>query len=166
MSVFTSAILPFLIYWLILFVACYMIVEYGQTYLYDETTPSAGLKVALGTLLFAAFLTWTRSSFESMFTTDIARTFFLAVMWFAIFIFVFRFHPVHAFAIGLVACFLLSGAATLAVNSMTGNTPASVRTQHITSKPVRTTLQTNAPVSAPAKSAEDSQTPSKESAVP
>jgi hypothetical protein len=154
MPPFVSTILTFLVYWVILFVACYMIVEYAQSYLYDETTPSAGLKVALGTFLFAAFLTWKRISFESMFGGDLAWMFGLAVAWFVIFTFLFRFHPPHAFAIGLLSCILLTGAATLAVNSMTGQTPVTVAAKRATSKPVRTTLQTTAPAppAAPAES--------------
>ena len=42
---------PLLIYWLLLFVACYIVVEYGQNYLYDEPTPNVALKVALGSLV-------------------------------------------------------------------------------------------------------------------
>ena len=37
---------PFLIYWLVLFVLCYIVVEIGQDQLYDEVHPDVGLKVA------------------------------------------------------------------------------------------------------------------------
>ncbi len=48
---------PFLIYWLVLFVVCFVVVEFGHDQLYDEVTPHAGLKVAGGSLLLAILLT-------------------------------------------------------------------------------------------------------------
>jgi hypothetical protein len=84
-----------------------------------------------------------------MFGADILWMFGLAVAWFVIFTFLFRFHPPHAFAIGVLACILLTGAASLAVNSMTGTAPVNVAAKRITSKPVRTTLQTTPTAPAP-----------------
>ena len=52
-----TIIWPLLIYWLVLFVACFVVVEFGQDQLYDEVTPHAGLKVAGGSLLIAILLT-------------------------------------------------------------------------------------------------------------
>ena len=52
-----SIIWPFLIYWLVMFVACFVVVEVAQDQLYDEVTPHAGLKVTLGSLLIAMLLT-------------------------------------------------------------------------------------------------------------
>ena len=49
----------FAIYWLVLFATCYIVVEYGHSYLYDEATPATGLKVLLGSALLAMMLTWT-----------------------------------------------------------------------------------------------------------
>ena len=37
-----NVIWPFLVNYLILFVACYVIAEYGQNYFYDEATPGLG----------------------------------------------------------------------------------------------------------------------------
>ncbi len=53
----TAYVWPFLIYFVILFVVCYIVVEYGQNYFYDEVTPAAAAKVALGALILAAILT-------------------------------------------------------------------------------------------------------------
>src|SRR5689334_15079051 len=64
-----TAIWTFVIYYLILFAASYVIVEFGQNYFYDEATPGMGYKVALGALIMAAMLTWTRSDFATMFTS-------------------------------------------------------------------------------------------------
>jgi hypothetical protein len=146
MPFITGIVVPFLVYWLILFAACYMIVEYGQGYLYDEATPGAGLKITLGSMLLAALLTWTRSSYESMFTEDLPKTLFQAIIWFIVFTLVFRFHPQHAFAIGVVAMVILAGGSTLAVNSMSGNHPAGVAANREPSKPLRKSVAPQAPI--------------------
>ena len=69
-----AIIMPFLIYWLVMFVLSYIAVEVGQDQLYDAVTPMAGLKVAGGSFLLAVLLTKFHPSFESMFTTNIAFT--------------------------------------------------------------------------------------------
>ena len=114
---------PLLIYWLVMFVACFVVVEIGQDQLYDEVTPRAGLKVAGGSLLIAALLTALRhygfpASFESMFTTNIAWTLLQGVVWFLVFMFVFQFHPWHALGLGVVTMVLVSGLATMGVESV------------------------------------------------
>src|SRR4051812_41439532 len=102
---------PFLIYWLVLFVACYSIVEFAQDQFYDEVTPRAGLKVTLGSLVLALLLTKLRTSYDTMFTTDIAWTVLQAIVWFVVFTLVFQFHPQHAAAIGIGAMLLVCGMA-------------------------------------------------------
>jgi hypothetical protein len=116
-------LIPFLIYWLILFVACYITVEFGQNYLYDETTPYAWLKVGIGSALLAAFLTYARTGFDTILTEGFGLSVLQAMAWFIVFTAVFRFQPLHAFAIGVCAFFIVAGTATLAVDSMTGMTP-------------------------------------------
>lgn len=140
MQTILSLILPFLVYWVILFVACYIVVEWGQNYLYDEATPAAGLKVAIGTLIFAAILTWARTRFDTMLTSELSWTVLQAIVWFAVFTLIFRFQPVHAFAIGVVAFLLLSGIATLAISSLTGTNPSGAPANRQPSKPLRRTL--------------------------
>src|SRR6185312_10011967 len=86
-----ALIWPLLIYWLVLFVACFVVVEFGHDQLYDEVTPHAGLKVAGGSLILAILLTtlkWAErpASFESMFTTNIHWTLLQAIVWAGIFI--------------------------------------------------------------------------------
>jgi hypothetical protein len=112
-----------LIYWLVLFVACFVVVEIGQDQLYDQVTPRAGLKVAGGSLLLAGLLTALRAygfpaSFESMFTTNIGWTLLQGVVWFLVFMFVFQFHPWHALGLGVITMILISGLATMGVESV------------------------------------------------
>ena len=145
MSFVAGILIPFAVYWLILFAGCYVLVEYGQTYLYDETSPGAGAKVALGSFLLAAILTGTRTSYETMFTHEIGRTVIQAIVWFGVFTLVFRFHPWHAFGIALVAFVILAGASTLAVNSMTGVHPSGAAASREPSKPTRKSMAPTIP---------------------
>src|SRR4051794_31099420 len=92
---------PFLIYWLVMFVLSYIAVEIGQDQLYDEVTPKSGLKVALGSFLIAAMLTYFHPSFDSMFTENIAYTVLQAIVWVGVFPFIYQFHPPHAAAIAI-----------------------------------------------------------------
>ena len=66
---------------------------------------------------------------ESIFTTGIAWTLLQGVVWFLVFTFIFQFHPWHALAAGLVTMLLVTGLATLGVESLTkpAATPAPVR---------------------------------------
>jgi len=118
-----TIIWPFLIYWLVMFVVCYITVEIGQDQLYDEVTPRAGLKVAAGSLVLAALLTTLRAygfaaSFESMFTTNIGWTLLQGIVWFVVFMLIFQFHPWHALGLGIVTMLLVPGLATMGVESI------------------------------------------------
>jgi hypothetical protein len=114
---------PFLIYFLILYVICYIVVEYGQNYFYDEVTPAAAAKVALGAFILAGILTYTRSSFDSMFTSDIAKTVFLAIAWSGVFILIYRFQPWHGFGLAMATLLIFAGMSTLVVDSMLSPKP-------------------------------------------
>jgi hypothetical protein len=119
----TTIIWPLLIYWLVLFVVCFMLIEVAQDQLYDAVTPHVGLKVAGGSLLLAGLLTALRfygfpASFESMFTTNIGWTLLQGVVWFLVFMLVFQFHPWHALGLGVVTMVLVSGLATMGVESI------------------------------------------------
>ncbi len=110
----STFIWPFLIYWLVMFVACFVVVEVGQDQLYDQVTPRAGLKVASGSLLIALLLTWLRVrgepvSYESMFTTNFAWTVLQGIVWFGVFTLIFQFHPWHALGLGLITMVLVTG---------------------------------------------------------
>lgn len=109
----------FIIYWLVFFVACLAVVETMQDMFYDEVTPRSGLKVALGSLLLAALATWLKPSFDTMFTQDLPWTLLQAMVWVAVFIFVYQFHPPHALGLGLITMALVAGLATLGVDSLT-----------------------------------------------
>lgn len=141
----TTVVVPLLVYWVILFVACFITVEFAQNYLYDETTPAVGVKVLVGTLIFAALLTWARTRFDTLLTADLAWTLLQAIVWFAVFTLIFRFQPLHAFSIGVIAFLILSGTASLAVDSLTGTSPSGVpatrRPAQPTRRPIGTTLK-------------------------
>src|SRR5947209_3817949 len=92
---------PFLIYWLVMYVISYIAVEIGQDTLYDEVTPMSGWKVAAGSFLLAAMLTYFHPTFDSMFTTSIAWTVLQAMVWCGVFILIYQFHPWHGLAIAL-----------------------------------------------------------------
>jgi hypothetical protein len=149
-----------LIYWLVMFVACFVVVEVGHDQLYDEVTPHAGLKVAGGSLLIAILLTWLKAkdlpaSYESMFTTNIAWTFLQGVVWFAVFTLIFQFHPWHALGLGLVTMLLVTGLATMGVDSVLSKPAAGTTAGRstITSQPVRQPVTQPAPVPAPGPAA-------------
>ena len=139
-------VVPLLIYWLVLFVLCYIVVEVGQDQLYDEVTPRVGLKVALGTLLLAMVLTWLRPSLDRMLTSDIAWTLLLALAGFGVFTLVFQFQPQHAAWIGALTMLLSSGLATLGVDSLTKPRPVVATARSAgQAKPIRKSLSPAAP---------------------
>jgi hypothetical protein len=128
---------PFLIYYLILFVVNYIVVEYGQNYLYDEVTPGVATKVALGTLLIAGFLTWSRSSFATMFTEQFAPTFFLAIIWVGVYLLIYRFQPWHGLGLAVATLLIFAGMSTLVVDSMLSPRPPGRLDTSIENKPIR-----------------------------
>ena len=109
----------FLLYTFICFVVSFILVEYGHKYLYDEVTPYVALKVLGGAVIMGALLTWTKSSFDTMFTADVPYTALMALVWAGIFILIYRFQPAHGAVFALVAVLLLPGLATIAVQSVT-----------------------------------------------
>ena len=136
-----------LIYWLVMFVACFVVVEVGHDQLYDEVTPHAGLKVAGGSLLIAILLTVLKrydlpASYEAMFTTNIAWTVLQGIVWFAVFTLIFQFHPWHALGLGLVTMLLVTGLATMGVDSVLAPSAATQAASRATvsSQPVRRSL--------------------------
>lgn len=149
-----TIIWPLLIYWLVMFVVCYVVVEVGHDQLYDEVTPHAGLKVAGGSLLIAIVLTTLRAkgvpaSYDSMFTSNIIWTVLLALVWAGVFLFIFQFHPWHALGLGIATMLLVSGIATMGVDSVLAKaTPATQRAgANVLNQPVR---QAVTPTTAPA----------------
>ena len=137
MSVLMGLFGAFAIYWVVMFAACYIVVEYGQSYLYEETTPSAGFKVMLGSAMLAILLTWTRTDFFTMFTSEIRWTVLVAIAAFGVFTLIFRFQPWHALPIGLFAVLLISGTATMAVQSFANRNRPSEAASRPQSKPLR-----------------------------
>ena len=129
---------PFLIYYILAFVACYIIVEFGQDFFYGEPTPGHTWKVALGAVILAATLTWTKSNYATMFTDDFKWTALQGIVWFAVFVLVFRFHPWHGLGIGLAAMVLLTGTATMVADSLlTRPAAARIDTSRPTAAPPR-----------------------------
>jgi hypothetical protein len=139
----STIIWPLLIYWLVLFVACFVVVEVGHDQLYDEPTPHAGLKVTGGSLLLAILLTALNyynhpASYLTMFTSDIMWTLLQAIVWVGVFILIFQFHPWHGLGIGLATMFMVTGLATMGVESLTKkSTSAAVTKAKVPSQPVR-----------------------------
>jgi hypothetical protein len=147
-----ATIWAFLIYWMVAFVGSYIVVEVGQDQLYDEVTPHVGLKVTGGSLILALLLTWLKPSYLTMFTTNIAWTVLLAIAWFGVFTLIFQFQPWHGFGLGIASMLLVSGLATMGVESILSPTPPSAtRSASQVNKPVRESL---APAPVPAKPAE------------
>jgi hypothetical protein len=149
---------PLLIYWLVMFVACFVVVEVGHDQLYDEVTPHAGLKVAGGSLLIALLLATLRAkglaaSYDSMFTTNIIWTLLQAIVWAGVFILIFQFHPWHGLGIGLATMLLVTGMATMGVESLLAKPVATTnqanRSVIVPNQPVR---QSVSPPAAPAES--------------
>jgi hypothetical protein len=145
---------PFLIYWLVIFVACFVVVEIGQDQLYDEVTPRVGLKVAGGSALIAILLTTLRyygvaASFESMFTSNIAWTLLQGVVWFGVFTLIFQFHPWHAVGIGTATMLMVSGLATMGVESVLSR-PAPNSAAARPFSPTKAVRQSLSPTSVPA----------------
>jgi hypothetical protein len=139
-----TIIFTLLIYWLVMFVACFVVVEIGQDQLYDEVTPHAGLKVAAGSLLIAIVLTVLRKygltvSYESMFTTNIMWTVLQGLVWFGVFTLIFQFHPWHALGLGVATMLLVTGLSTMGVDSLLSRpVPTSRSTRSlISNQPVR-----------------------------
>jgi hypothetical protein len=148
--IFTTVIWPLLISWLVLFVACYIVTEYAQNYLYDETTSYVGPKVAGATFIFAAMLVWTRTSFDTMVTSEIGKTVLQAIVWFGVFTLILRFQPLHAFSIGVLSMLLLAGLATLAHESLLQPASRGTPRQIVPNKPVRQPAGYVAPIPPPA----------------
>jgi len=124
-----------------MFVLSYIAVEIGQDTLYDEVTPMSGLKVACGSFLLAAMLTYFHPTFDAMFTTSIAWTTLQAIVWCGVFILIYQFHPWHGLAIALPLMLITSGFATMGVDSIL--TPSPVRRTGSTllkSEPIRRPL--------------------------
>lgn len=155
-------IFSFCVYWLILFVTSYIVVEYSQNYLYDETTPSVGWKLAGGTLLLAILMTVLRNhtSFDTMFTSDIGWTLLQALAWFGVFTLIYRFQPLHGGVLGVCTFLLIGGLASMAVDSLTGEVPAAARVQiNQTPKPIRRPAMTKGLPSTGEIKAPDSEVP-------
>jgi hypothetical protein len=165
MATLAILIWPLLIYWLVTFVACFIVVDIGQDQLYDQVTPHAGLKVMGGTLLIAALLTALRyygfaASFESMFTTNIAWTVLQGVVWFVVFTLIFQFHPWHALGLGIATMLMVSGLATMGVESVLAKpAPTTAARQTVPSEPVRRSLAPSAGGAAPTAPAPEGAAP-------
>ena len=152
----STIVLSVVIYWLVLFVTCYIVVDQGQDMFYDEVTPYAVLKVAAGSLILAGLATWIHPSFETIFTTNIAWTMLQALVWFAVFVLFFQFHPRHAIGLSLVTMVLVTGVATLGVDSLTKTTPTLAPVKPRGNEPVRRSLNAPAPAADAAKDKEPS----------
>jgi len=117
-AMFWNVVLPILIYWLMFFVVQYILLEYGQSYLYDETTPHFGLKVLAGSFLLALMAARFHSNFVTMFTTNIHWTLLQALAWVGIFTLLYQFQPLHALSLGLMGLVLVPPLGAMTVDSL------------------------------------------------
>jgi len=137
---------PLLVYWMALFVSCFVVTEIAQDQLYDAVTPRVGLKIALGSLILAILMVLLPPSYETMFTGNIAWTLLHFIAWFGVFTLIFQFHPPHALGLGIMTFLLVSGFATMGVESMMKPTPRSALTpSRIAAPPIRKSLAPSAP---------------------
>ncbi len=119
----------FLIYWLVMFVTCYVVVDFGQRYYYEEPTKHAALRVAAGSLIFAALLTrrgvvvgrlageipaW----YDGVLASPVLLAAVLTLLAFAVFTLLFEYHPRHAIMIGPATVLIMAVLAGLAVDSL------------------------------------------------
>ncbi len=136
----SALILPFLMYWLILFVALYMVAEYGQYHIYESPLPYNGLKALGGGFILALVLLWTRTSFATMLTSGFGMTVLQGIVWFLVFTFVLRFHPMHGAVLGVLTMLVVPGLATMAVDSMSRPVLVDRPTISRPSTPLRTSV--------------------------
>jgi hypothetical protein len=148
MGSFSAIVWPLLIYWLVFFVACYAACEVGQDFFYDEVNANVGIRSFAGSFLLAAMATWIKPSFETIFTANVAWTVLNGLVWVGVFMFILEFHPWHALGLGLVIMVLVSGLATMGVESLTKSTPrlAPARSRP-SNQPVRKSLNSAAAAS-------------------
>jgi hypothetical protein len=74
-----------------------------------------------------------------MFTSNIMWTVLQGLVWFGVFTLIFQFHPWHALGIGIATMLLVTGLATMGVDSLLSkSTPtAQVRRGTVSGQPVR-----------------------------
>lgn len=114
----SALIVPFLMYWLFLFIALYMVAEYGQYYIFESALPYNAPRALAGGFILALILLWTRTSFDTMLTSGIGTTVIQGIAWFLVFTFVLQFPPVYGAALGVATMLLIPGLATMAVDSL------------------------------------------------
>ncbi|MBY0396091.1 MAG: hypothetical protein K2X91_06410 [Thermoleophilia bacterium] len=153
MPLMFTAIAAFLVFWLIFFVAHLTAIEIAGDQFYDEVVPHSAARAAVGSAALAALGAWCRPTFDTMFTNDIAWTLLQAIAWFLVFLFVYQFHPWHALGVSLVTMVLVSGLASLGVDSLTRPRVVSAPVQAKGAPPVRKALGAPPPADAPAEKA-------------
>ena len=80
-------------------------------------------------------------SYESMFTSNFAWTVLQGIVWFGVFTLIFQFHPWHALGLGLITMVMVSGLATMGVESVLAKpAPNAAATRPVPSQPVRQSL--------------------------
>jgi hypothetical protein len=140
-----TTVISVLIYWMVFFGTCMFVVEVAQDQLYDQVTPHSGWKVGGGTLILAGLATWLHPSYLTMLTSDIQWTALQAIVWFLVFMFAFQFHPWHALGLALITLLMISGVATMGVDSLTKPAGPTAQTHPRNNVPVRGTLTPSAP---------------------
>jgi hypothetical protein len=114
------------------------------------------LKVAGGSLLIAVLLAALRAkglpaSYELMFNTNIIWTLLQAIVWAGVFILIFQFHPWHGLGLALATMLLVTGLATMGVESLLAPTAPTTPAARaiVPNQPVRQSVSP-APTAVPA----------------
>ncbi len=108
----------FVVYWIVILAACYVVTEYGQGFLYDEVTPFVWPKVLGASFALALVLAVSRLTIDTMFSDRLGWTIGQAILWFLVFMFLLSFHPKHAAVLGVITFVLVAGMGTMAVSSL------------------------------------------------
>ena len=69
--------------------------------------------------------------------SKIGWTVLQAIVWFGVFVLIFRFHPWHGLGIGLAAMLILTALASIAVDSMFAPKTAERIDPRVSTKPIR-----------------------------
>ncbi len=79
------------------------------------------------------------AAYESMFTENIVWTVLQGLVWFGVFTLILQFHPWHALGLGLATMLLVTGLATMGVESLMSKSAANKSPARATqsSQPVR-----------------------------
>ncbi len=107
-----------LLVWAIVGVTLFLTVETAQRYIYEERVDLLAWRVVAISPILAALLVQWPLSFPDMFYS--AALWFHAVIWVTACLLCFRFQPIHAVGVGIIALMLFGPVASYVVVTMGG----------------------------------------------